>query len=294
MIVNEVSRKNLIGKTKVQSPERFDRRLRYSTMSIPEVDDEKLINFDELVIKVKVGNYTDTLSFDGVIAKLIDIVSSIPNHAVTRRAVVRALNERVDETDVYVRCTCMDFQCRFAYQATRHDYLYGPPENRPANVTNPHDDIGAVCKHLACVLSNKKWLVKASSVVNDIIHENYQDILKKYNLSEDEFRINFSNYNRAAIGAAKKELTQLPIELRGAISRIYDPEELESQLFDLLDHRGWWIAVDSDLDTPNYVRLSKDPKALDSDIEGEVYTFEVIPAGTKVRLKQIQSITENY
>ena len=55
-IINEVSRKNLVGKTKVQSPARYDKRLRYSTMSIPEIDTEKLLKFDLLVIEVKVGN----------------------------------------------------------------------------------------------------------------------------------------------------------------------------------------------------------------------------------------------
>lgn len=295
MRLDEVSRKNLVGKTKVQSPERYDKRLRYSTMSIPEIDEDKFLNFDRLVISVKVGNYTDYLTFDGVMEHLIEIVRADPRHSVTRRAVIKALNEQVDRTDVYVRCSCPDFRYRYAYQAHRHDYLWGPPETRPANMTNPKDNIGAVCKHLVSILSNKKWLVKASSVVNEFIHENYEDILRKYNLTEDEFHFDAAQYRKAATNAAIQSVKQLPPDLLGATNRLYDADKLELQLFELLDHRGWWIAVDSDLDTPNYVRVSKDAKALDGDdASDKVFTFEVIPAGTKVKLKRVESITENY
>lgn len=295
-IKNEVTRKNLVGKTKVQSPERYDKRLRYSTMSIPEIDEDKLLNFDRLVITVRVGNYTDNLAFDGVMQKLIEIVKKDPKHVVNRRAVIRAMNEQVDAVkDVYVRCSCSDFKYRFAYFATKYDYLWGPPENRPSNVTNPKDNIGATCKHLACILSNKKWLVKASSVVNDFIHENYHEILQKYNLSEDDFRYDEQAYYAASVAAAKQAMRRLPPDLLGATNRLYDAENLEQQLFELLDDRGWWISVDSDLDTPNYVRVSKDAKAIDTGEPADaIYTFEVVPAGTRVKLKRVENITENY
>lgn len=38
---------------------------------------------------------------------------------------------------------------RFAYQATQLGYKYGKPENRPANITNPHN-YGSICKHRYC------------------------------------------------------------------------------------------------------------------------------------------------
>lgn len=294
-ILNEVSRKNLVGKTKVQSPARYDKRLRYSTMSIPEIDEDKLLNFDRLIISVRVGNYTDYLAFDGVLRRLIDIVAKDPKHAVTRRAVIRAMNEQVDLTDIYVRCSCPDFKHRFAYFATRHDYIWGPPETRPSKITNPNDDIGATCKHLASILSNKKWLVKASSVVNEFIHENYTAILDKYDLTEEDFHFDSARYHAASIAAAKQSMKRLPPDLLGATNRLYDSNNLDIQLFELLDDRGWWIAVDSDLDTPNYVKVSKDAKALEGEpSSSDVFTFEVVPAGTRVRLKRVETITENY
>ena len=70
----EVSRKNLVGKTKVGSPERYNKRLRYAAMSTPEIDEDKLLNEDMLVIYVQVGKYTDTVAFAGVIKHFIEIV----------------------------------------------------------------------------------------------------------------------------------------------------------------------------------------------------------------------------
>lgn len=292
-IINEVSRKNIIGKTKVQSPARYNRRLRYSTMSTPEIDEDKLIKADMLVISVKVGNYMCQLAYSGVIEHLIENVKKDARHSLNRKAVIRAMNEQVDLVDIFVSCTCADFKYRYAYYATRHDYLYGTPETRPAQITNPHDDIGAVCKHLACILANKKWLVKASSVVNDILHDRYSEVIENYNVSAEEFQFDEQKYNAASINAIKQSLTRLPAELQGASNRLYDADNLELQLFNLLDNRGWYISVDEDLDSPNYVRVSKDANALESG-EGDVFTFEVVPAGTKIRLKRVETLSENY
>ena len=287
--LNEVSRRNLVGKTKVFSPTRYNKRLRYSTMSVPEIDEEELIKNDKLVIHVSVGQYVDTLAYSGIMKKLISIVKSSPSKSLTRRAVVRAMNEQVDQTDVYVRCSCMDFACRFSYYAGKYDYLYGPRENRPPKITNPHDDLGAVCKHLACILSNKKWLVKAASVVNEILHDRYQEVLDNYKLDESEFRINEQAYDAAATGAVKRELKQLPVELMIVINKLYSPEDLEEELYNNIGSRGWEIRVDEDLDKPVMVYISKSLEALDDpdNASDNVYKFEVKPAGAKIRLSRV-------
>lgn len=286
----EVSRRNLIGKTKVQSPERYNRRLRYSTMSIPEIDEDELMYKDNLVMSVQVGAYTDTLAYSGVCKRIIQLVKQSPNRSLTRRIVVRAMNEQVDIVkDVYVRCTCMDFQCRYGYVATKHHYIWGTPENRPANITNPHDDIGAVCKHLACILSNKKWLVKAASVVNDFIHDNYDEFLSVYKLTSEDFGIDENAYNAAIAGAIKREQQRLPVDLYGIASKLYYPDTLESDLFDLLNRRGWQLRVDEDLSKPILVYISKSLESLDDPEDSEdVYKFEVVPAGTRVKLNWVK------
>lgn len=288
--LNEVSRKNLVGKTKVHSPARYNKRLKYSTMSIPEIDEDKLINEDMLVIRVRVGQYSVTLAYEGVLQHIIELVKADYRHRLTRRIVVRALNEQVDAGDVYVRCSCGDFQYRFAYYASKFDYIYGKPETRPSNITNPYDSIGAVCKHLACVLSNKQWLVKASSVVNDFIHENADAVIEKYNIDENMFIIDNVKYQAAIAGAVKREYQRPPVEIIGATSKLYEADELEDNLFNLLDRKGWLIRVDTDLDKPVMVYISKSAEAIDNpeDTEDVMYKYEVKPAGTKIRLQQVK------
>ena len=288
--LNEVSRKNLVGKTKVHSPARYNKRLKYSTMSIPEIDEDKFIDEDMLVIRVRVGQYSVTLAYEGALHHIIELVEADYRHRLTRRIVVRALNEQVDAGDVYVRCTCGDFQYRFAYYATKFEYIYGPGETRPSHITNPHDSIGAVCKHLACVLANKQWLVKAASVVNDFIHDNSDAIIEKYNIDADKFIIDDVKYQAAITGAVKREYKRPPVEIIGATSKLYQADELENDLFNLLDRKGWLIRVDTDLDKPVMVYISKSSEAIDNpeDTEDIIYKYEVKPAGTKIRLQQVK------
>lgn len=288
-LLTEVSRKNLVGKTKVGSPERYNRRLRYGAMSTPEIDGDKLLDEDMLVIYVQVGKYTDTIAFAGVLKHFIDIVKSDPKHAVNRRNLVRAINEQVDLTDVFVNCSCPDFRMRYAYWASRYSYKYGEPETRPAKITNPNDAIGAVCKHLASILSNKKWLVKAASVVNDFIQDHYDEIVEKYKINTDEFILNIQQALAASTGAIKRQLKSLPPNLAFITTKLWDPNNLDLDLFDFLDNKGWVIRVDDDLDKPVRVFISKDPKSIDDpeNARQDVYIFDVEPAGTKVRLVRV-------
>lgn len=285
----EVSRKNLVGKTKVGSPERYNKRLRYAAMSTPEIDEDKLLNDDMLVIFVQVGKYTDTVAFAGVIKHFIEIVKRDPKHSVNRRNVVRAINEQVDLTDVYVNCTCPDMKYRYRYWATKYNYLYGYSETRPAKITNPVDDIGATCKHLAAILSNKKWLVKTASVVNDFIHDHYDKFVDKYNINKAEFIIDMQKSLAGSAGAFKRNAKALPPNLAFIPSKLYDPNTLDVDLFDLLDTKGWVIRVDDDLDKPVKVFIAKEMKSLDDPYNANepVYVFDVEPAGTKVRLVKV-------
>jgi hypothetical protein len=75
---------------------------------------------------------------------------------------------------------------RFAYWATKYDYKSGKPETRPTKITNPNDKKGAVCKHLLAILSNKKWLVKLSTIINQYIKAFPKDIRKVLQLSDDD------------------------------------------------------------------------------------------------------------
>lgn len=188
--INEVTRKNMVGKTKSQSPSRYNKRLDYRVNDYAGIDPSQLISNDILATKVSVGDYECIVAYKGVLSNLKDIVKRQPKHNVTLQSVIRAVNTAIDDTDILVDCTCPDFQYRFAYLATKYGYKYGKPETRPANITNPDDDKGAMCKHLTMLLSNKRWLIKLSTIVNDFIKANIESVRKALNVSEDDFFIN--------------------------------------------------------------------------------------------------------
>lgn len=188
--LNEISRKDLVGKTKVQSPDRYNKRLGYKASSGSEVDVDSLISKDLLVARVPVKDYYCIIAYNGIMNQLFDVLKKQPRPNVTLQSVIKAISQAIDKTDVLVDCTCPDFKYRYAYYASKFGYKYGKPETRPPKKTNPDDNIGAMCKHLTSLLANKRWLIKLATIVNNYIKQYADDIRKKYNLSEDEFIIN--------------------------------------------------------------------------------------------------------
>lgn len=327
----EIDRKNLVGKTKVQSPNRYNKRLGYKAGGFDGIDPEQLLANDLLATQVHVGDYICNVAYRGVLKRLLEVLREQPKPNVTLQSVIRAVTRAMDNTDIYVNCTCPDFclhedtmikllnnevvsvkdllnkfnnneeiwvystdkngdfkpgkvtdvwisgysskmikvtldndkyvittpnhkfmlrdgsyceaqnltkdmslmplyfsyhkvksievidyenpipvydltvknwnnfyvdagvilhNCyRFAYWATKYDYKYGPPQNIPANKTNPTDNIGSVCKHLTALLSNKRWLVKVSSIVNNFIKSNIEDVREALGVTEDEMYV---------------------------------------------------------------------------------------------------------
>jgi hypothetical protein len=143
-----------------------------------------------LVTKSNVGNYDVTVAYFGILSKLKTIISRKPRYNVTLQDVIKAVSRAIDDSDVFVDCTCPDFIYRYSYYATKYGYKFGKPEIRPPKITNPDDNIGATCKHIAALLSNKKWLVKVSSSVNNFIKANYEEIIEILGLDTDKFIIN--------------------------------------------------------------------------------------------------------
>lgn len=199
-IILEISRKNLVGKTKVQSPARLDRSRQYNADAKSSgIDVEKFIYNDELVVKVPVNSsskhHISTIEFDGVLYTLIQLVKRQYHGNVNLQVVTRAVQQAIDKTNIRVDCDCEDWKYRYRYWATKYGYAYGQAETRPAKITNPNDNIGAMCKHLTAILNNKRWLVKLSSVINNIIKDNIEAIREAYGLKEEDFYLQQSGVN---------------------------------------------------------------------------------------------------
>lgn len=187
-LLNEASRKDLVAKSRVQSKKRFKKRLNYQVSNFRGVDLKEMFENDYFVFKTPIGDYVCIIAFPGVFTQLRQVVKE--THGDVRRInlqmVIKALRRAFDATDdVKVDCTCADWRYRLAYWATKNGYKYGTPETRPSNITNPDDALGATCKHLDLLLSNKRWLTKAASVVNSFIKA-YPDKAALYLYDEDE------------------------------------------------------------------------------------------------------------
>lgn len=168
----EVSRKDLVTKSRVQDKKRFNKRLNYQVSNFRGVDLQKLFEDDYFVFNTPIKDYVCTIAFPGVFSSLKRVIRSTAGDPskINLQMVIKALRIAFDDTDdVKVNCTCADWIYRFAYWATKNGYKYGEPETRPSDITNPDDALGATCKHLDLLLSNKRWLTKAASVVNAFI-----------------------------------------------------------------------------------------------------------------------------
>ena len=185
--LSEATRQDLLGKTKVQSPERVARSKSYdTTYRVSAVDFEDLLKKNLLTLWTQVGDYICVVAFPGFLDKLKEVIQSQIKPNVTLQTVLMALREAIDEKDLLVDCECFDFKFRFSYVATKHGYKYGKPETRPANIRNPKDNIGAFCKHLNSLLSNKRWLVKVASEVNKWIRKHLVEVMDLIGLDSDE------------------------------------------------------------------------------------------------------------
>lgn len=170
--LTEASRKDLVAKSRIQSKSRFKKRLNYQVSNFRGVDLKQMFENDYFVFQTPIKDYVCVIAFPGVFTQLRQVVKETHGDAsrINLQMVIKALRRAFDATDdVKVDCTCADFRYRYAYWATKNGYKYGAPETRPSDETNPDDMLGATCKHLDLLLSNKRWLTKAASVVNSFI-----------------------------------------------------------------------------------------------------------------------------
>lgn len=186
----EVTRKDLIAKSRVQGKKRFKKRLNYQVSNFRGVDLREMFENDYFVFNTPIKDYVVTIAFPGVFTELRNVIKSTHGDPsrINLQMVIKALRRAFDATDdVKVNCTCADWYYRFSYWATQNGYKYGEPQRIPSDITNPDDALGATCKHLDLLLSNKRWLTKAASTVNAFIKA-YPEKAAHYLYDEDEMQ----------------------------------------------------------------------------------------------------------
>lgn len=177
--LNEDSRTSLISKSKHSSKgmQRFKRRVKSrvanTVRQYNSIDMNKLFKQDILTVDVHVKGETDDyevkISFGGFLDLLKDQLDR-QDGVLNLKAVTRALVNGFNQDDVYIHCSCPDWQYRYAYYATVNQLNSGTPENRPSNITNPNDKLGSGCKHVLLVLSNTSWILKVASTIYNYIN----------------------------------------------------------------------------------------------------------------------------
>lgn len=182
MIILEDRRNELISKSKRGKKEkdglsRYEKRTRSrvanTVKSFNEIDMDQLFRKNILTVSIPVtgetDNYLVTISFGSVLDEIQREIKK-NNDKLELKSILRALMNAFNGDNVYIRCNCADARFRFAYWQSVNDIITGPKESRPAKITNPNNDLGPCCKHVALVLSNTSFLIKVASVINNYIH----------------------------------------------------------------------------------------------------------------------------
>ena len=130
----------------------------------------KLFKDDILTVDISVTGETDSyevkISFGGFLRILRDQIKR--TNKFDLKAVTKSLITGINRDDVYVNCSCPDSNYRYRYWQTKNKTNSTEGENRPSNITNPNDTLGAGCKHVLLVLSNLSWILKAASTIYNL------------------------------------------------------------------------------------------------------------------------------
>lgn len=190
--INEATRQELINKgkkgkpTKTYKTSRYERRkyinINPSSKNYNQIDMNALFKGGLLSFKVPIDGETNKyeveLLFDHFLEELQKQAKQ--DKKCEYKTVARAMMNAYNRDDTYISCSCPDWQYRFNYWATKERYNSGKPELRVADITNPDNDLGSGCKHSMLVISNLKWAMKVSTVINNYIKYMKEHMPKLY------------------------------------------------------------------------------------------------------------------
>ena len=190
--LEEVSRNELLAKTKGETITRYKKSAQYKGFSLVDIDINSLLRNNTIVLVCRVGDYLDYIQLEDVLYWIQIVAEKSTNRQINNKVVTEALMNAIDGMDIKVDCECGDWRFRLKYQATEWGYNYGRPETRPANIRNPNG-FGALCKHLTAVLSNKKWLQQVASFLMDWCSKNIEQVNQFLKLTDENKQLTLPN-----------------------------------------------------------------------------------------------------
>lgn len=177
--LTEITRMDILLRSKKESPTRFDKkRFYYRVKDFDALNFEELFENDSFVWTNRVGDYLVTISFEGAFQELYSRVRNWGGinrwKRITPKLLTQCLSDAMDSEDLQVRCTCPDFQYRFAYWLSRPDVdgIYGTKQNVAPTVRNTQNNQGYVCKHILASLYGKRWVPAAANAWYKFIQTN--------------------------------------------------------------------------------------------------------------------------
>lgn len=179
--LNEKTKSQLIDKSKKADivkkykTTRWERRKKQTLSPMQKdynkVDMDSLFKGRRFSFTIKVIGETDTyyvkLSWDDLLDYIKQKMKLFKKF--DWKTVYTALVKSIGDKDIYISCSCPDWQYRFAYQATQGDYNSGPVEVRASDITNPNDSKGAGCKHVLAALDDWDPLMKLAICIDNYV-----------------------------------------------------------------------------------------------------------------------------
>lgn len=187
--LNEDKRQELINKSKhadnyvtdqSKGKNRYQRRVHSKVLnSVQEfnsIDMNSLFKDNILTVNVNVqgetDNYVVQIKFGGILDEIHDQLQR-NNQKFDLKVVMRALIAAFNSDNVYIHCSCPDWNYRFSYWSRVNDISSDPSieqTNNGMEIVNPDDTKGRGCKHSLLVLSNNRWLRAVSSVIFNYVN----------------------------------------------------------------------------------------------------------------------------
>lgn len=107
--LEEVSRNELLAKTKSQTITRYNKAAGYKGFSIVDIDTTSVFTTNSLRVTCRVGDYFDTVEMENILYWIQMEAEKNENYQINTKGVTQAIMNSIDGMDIKVDCNCRRF-----------------------------------------------------------------------------------------------------------------------------------------------------------------------------------------
>ena len=107
--IEEVSRNQMVAKTKAQTKSRYDRAQNYKGFSIIDLDTTNILRNNSIAVTCRVGDYHDSIEIEDILYWIQVEAEKNKNNQINMDGVRTAILNAVDGKDIKVDCECRRF-----------------------------------------------------------------------------------------------------------------------------------------------------------------------------------------